>query len=109
MSDSGPGRGRIRRNHWSGGGHGPFSGPAAPALPFHVPRGAKGGHAPRGEATPSEIAEGKMPEMPKGLPGLGGMGGALPGGLPGLGGKGGLPGLGGGGFKGLPGFAKKKK
>jgi signal recognition particle subunit SRP54 len=37
------------------------------------------------------------------------MGGGLPGGLPGLGGKGGLPGLGGGGFKGLPGFAKKKK
>ncbi|MEE4239277.1 MAG: signal recognition particle protein [Anderseniella sp.] len=56
-----------------------------------------------------EIAEGKMPQMPKGLPGLGGMGGGLPGGLPGLGGKGGLPGLGGGGFKGLPGFAKKKK
>jgi len=56
-----------------------------------------------------EIAEGKMPEMPKGLPGLGSMGGGLPGGLPGLGGKGGLPGLGGGGFKGLPGFARKKK
>jgi signal recognition particle subunit SRP54 len=55
-----------------------------------------------------EIAEGKMPQMPKGLPGLPGAGG-MPGGLPGLGGKGGLPGLGGGGFKGLPGFGKKKK
>ena len=51
-----------------------------------------------------DLADGKMPKMPTGLPGLGGMPG-----LPGPGGKGGLPGLGGGGFKGLPGFAKKKK
>ena len=51
-----------------------------------------------------DLADGKMPKMPAGLPG---MGGSLPG-LPGLGGKGGLPGLG-GGFKGLPGLAKKKK
>jgi signal recognition particle subunit SRP54 len=47
-----------------------------------------------------DMTQGKLPAMPKGLPGLGGS-------LPGLGG--GLPGLGGGGFKGLPGFAKKKK
>ena len=53
-----------------------------------------------------ELASGKIPKMPAGMPG---MGGGMPG-LPGLGGKGGLPGLGGGGgFKGLPGFAKKKK
>jgi signal recognition particle subunit SRP54 len=54
-------------------------------------------------ALPPELknmTQGKLPAMPKGLPGLGGS-------LPGLGG--GLPGLGGGGFKGLPGFAKKKK
>jgi len=50
-----------------------------------------------------EMAQGKMPSLPKGLPGLGG------GSLPGLGTPKGLPGLGGGGFKGLPGFAKKKK
>jgi signal recognition particle subunit SRP54 len=56
-----------------------------------------------------EMAQGKMPQMPKGLPGMPSAGG-MPGGLPGLGGKGGLPGLGGGsGFKGLPGFARKKK
>lgn len=58
------------------------------------------------DAVPPELkdlAGGKMPKLPAGLPGMGG-------GLPGLGGKGGLPGLGGGGgFKGLPGFAKKKK
>ncbi len=52
-----------------------------------------------------DLADGKMPKTPSALPG---MGGGMPG-LPGLGGKGGLPGLGGGGFKGLPGFAKKKK
>ena len=51
-----------------------------------------------------DMAQGKMPALPKGLPGLGGGGG-----LPGLGAPRGLPGLGGGGFKGLPGFAKKKK
>ena len=56
-------------------------------------------------ALPPELKDmaGQLPPAPKGLPGLGGS-------LPGLGAPRGLPGLGGsGGFKGLPGFAKKKK
>ena len=64
------------------------------------------------DALPPELkdmAQGKMPAAPKGLPGPGGSLPGLGGGLPGLGAPKGLPGLGGGGFKGLPGFAKKKK